>query len=109
MPESSASPPQVPPDVARYLKGATPETRQFDFLIGDWDVAATRFKEDGSILFQYAATWSAQSLNEGRMIIDDFKALHWGALRSPKLLHGGGNGVEGAAPENPGGESGSRA
>jgi hypothetical protein len=74
MPESPASSVQIPPDVARYLKGATPESRQFDFLIGEWDVAATRYKEDGSVLFQYPATWSAQSLNDGRMIVDDFKA-----------------------------------
>jgi hypothetical protein len=64
----------VPPDVARYLRGQPPEGRQFDFLIGDWDVAATRYKEDGSPLFQYKASWNATSLNDGRMIVDDFKA-----------------------------------
>lgn len=74
MPASSVSPAPIPPDVARYLKGATPETKQFDFLIGEWDVAATRYKEDGSVLFQYAADWKAQYLNEGRMLMDDFKA-----------------------------------
>ncbi len=47
---------QVPPDVLRYLKGASPESRQFDFLIGDWDVAATRYKGDGSVLLQYRAS-----------------------------------------------------
>jgi hypothetical protein len=66
--------PQVPPDVARYLRGAPPESQQFKFLIGDWTVAATRYKPDGSVLFQYKASWSAQYLNEGRMIVDDFKA-----------------------------------
>lgn len=66
--------PQVPPEVARYLKGATLETRQFDFLIGSWEVAATKFKEDGSILFDYQASWNAQYLNDGRMVMDDFKA-----------------------------------
>jgi hypothetical protein len=35
MSEPTAPFPKVPPDVARYLKGATPEARQFDFLIGD--------------------------------------------------------------------------
>jgi hypothetical protein len=65
---------QVPPDVARYLRGAPPESQQFDFLIGDWAVAATRYKEGGSTLFQYKATWNAKYLNEGRMIVDDFKA-----------------------------------
>jgi hypothetical protein len=72
--ESKSEVQQVPPEVARYLKGAAPESQQFDFLIGDWDVAATRYKEDGTPLFEYKASWSAKSLNEGRMIVDDFKA-----------------------------------
>jgi len=72
--ESKTQAPQVPLEVARYLKGPSPEGQQFDFLIGDWDVAATRYKEDGSPLFQYKAGWNAKYLNEGRMIVDDFKA-----------------------------------
>ena len=72
--ESKSQAPQVPPEVARYLKGAAPEGQQFDFLIGDWEVDATRYKEDGSPLFQYKASWNAKYLNEGRMIVDDFKA-----------------------------------
>ncbi|MEP6823311.1 MAG: hypothetical protein ABI919_00740 [Ramlibacter sp.] len=75
MPESRSSTPQVPPEVARYLKGAPPESHQFDFLIGEWDVNATRFKEDGTPLFEFRASWSAVLLNEGRMVMDDFKAL----------------------------------
>jgi hypothetical protein len=66
---------QIPPEVARYLKGRTPETRQFDFLIGEWQVAGTRYKPDGSLLMNYRAIWVAQHLNEGRMVMDDFKAL----------------------------------
>lgn len=59
------------------MKEASPAApgRQFDFLIGDWDVAATRYKEDGSVLFQYRADWNAKHLNEGRMVMDDFRAL----------------------------------
>lgn len=72
--ESKSQAPQVPPEVAQYLKGVSPEGQQFDFLIGDWEVAATRYKEDGSPLFQYRASWNAKYLNEGRMIVDDFKA-----------------------------------
>jgi hypothetical protein len=74
VPESKSQAPQLPPDVVRYIRGAPPESQQFDFLLGDWDVAATRYKEDGSALFQYKGTWSAKYLNEGRMIMDDFKA-----------------------------------
>jgi hypothetical protein len=72
--ESKSQAPQLPPEVVRYLKGTSPESQQFGFLIGDWDVAATRYKEDGSPLFQYKASWNAKYLNEGRMIVDDFKA-----------------------------------
>ena len=75
MPEPQSPSPQVPPEVARYLKGAPPESQQFDFLVGDWEVNATRFKEDGTPLFQYKASWNAVQLNGGRMIMDDFKAL----------------------------------
>jgi hypothetical protein len=69
------SPTQLPPEVLRYLRGPPAESRQFDFLIGEWDVEATRFREDGTPAFSYGAVWSAKSLNEGRMVMDDFKAL----------------------------------
>jgi hypothetical protein len=75
MQRSDLSVPQIPPEAAGYLRGAPPDGRQFDFLIGTWDVSATRYKQDGSILIQYKASWNAQTLNEGRMIMDDFKAL----------------------------------
>lgn len=65
----------IPPDVVRYLNGPTPEGRQFAFLIGQWNVDATKFDAEGSVLFRYKATWSAKYLNEGRMIMDDFEAL----------------------------------
>lgn len=67
--------PSVPPEVIRYLAGATPEAKQYDFLIGDWDVSATRYKEDGTPLLNYKGLWQAKYLNEGRMVMDDFKAL----------------------------------
>jgi hypothetical protein len=66
---------QVSPDVARYRRGMTPESRQFDFLIGDWNVAVSRYKPDGSLLLQYQGGWNARYLNEGRMVLDDFKAF----------------------------------
>jgi hypothetical protein len=65
---------QIPPDVARYLAGAPPESQQFDFLIGDWTIEAARYKPDGSTFLKYKAIWNAKYLNEGRMIVDDFKA-----------------------------------
>lgn len=72
---SQTSPTQPPPEVLRYLGGPPAESRQFDFLIGDWNVEATRYKEDGTPGFHYKAVWSARALNEGRMVMDDFKAL----------------------------------
>jgi hypothetical protein len=75
MDESRSQAPQLPPEVAMYIKDAPPESKQFDFLIGDWDVAATKYKADGTVLTQYKAIWSAQYLNNERMIMDDFKAL----------------------------------
>jgi hypothetical protein len=74
MDASHKSLPTLPPEAERYLKGAPPESRQFDFLLGEWRVAVTRFNGDGSVLMQHPATWSATAVNEGRMIIDDFKA-----------------------------------
>lgn len=75
MNESKEQTPQIPPDVLRYLKGAPPESLQFDFLIGDWDVAGTRYNPDGSVQMQYKASWTAKYLNDKRMVMDDFKAL----------------------------------
>lgn len=72
---SNASPTSIPPRVARYLGGPIREDRQFDFLVGDWTVQATKFNPDGTVLANYAAIWNARHLNDGRMLMDDFKAL----------------------------------
>ncbi len=68
------STPSIPPEVLRYMKEPIAESKQFDFLIGEWDADAVRYKEDGTP-FKYKAKWSALHLNGGRMIMDDFKAL----------------------------------
>lgn len=75
MNNQQASVPPIPPEVLRYINGPTPEAKQFDFLIGDWDVGATRYKEDGVPLLNYKGLWQARHLNDGRMVMDDFKAL----------------------------------
>lgn len=72
---SNASSTTMPPHLARYLQGATDDDRQFDFLIGDWTVQATRFGPDGQAVAHYAAIWHARWLNDGRMLMDDFQAL----------------------------------
>ena len=68
--------PSLPPEISAYLKGAATKAHlQFDFLIGDWDVVANRYAADGSVDVTYQAIWSAQYINDKRMIIDDSKAL----------------------------------
>jgi hypothetical protein len=49
------------------------ENHQFDFLLGAWDVKATRRNPDGSLV-HYEADWRAVSLDEGRVIMDEFRA-----------------------------------
>jgi hypothetical protein len=67
--------PAIPPEVLRYIKEPVAESKQFDFLIGEWTVDGVRYKEDGTPLLKYKAVWSAVHLNGGRMVMDDFKAL----------------------------------
>jgi hypothetical protein len=66
---------QIPTEILRYLKAPVAESRQFDFLIGEWNVDGIRYKDDGTPLLTYKASWVAVQLNGGRMIMDDFKAL----------------------------------
>jgi hypothetical protein len=49
------------------------EHHQFDFLLGTWDVKATRRNPDGSLL-HYEADWHAVALDEGRVVMDEFRA-----------------------------------
>ncbi len=65
----------APPEVLAYVSGAhTPEHFQFEFLIGCWDVEATKMSAEGHRL-SYSATWEAKYLNDKRMVMDDFRAL----------------------------------
>jgi len=75
MPIEKPSAPSIPPEVLRYITEPVAESKQFDFLIGEWDADAVRYKEDETPLFKYKAKWSAIHLNDGRMVMDDFKAL----------------------------------
>lgn len=75
MSTEKSPPPPIPQEVLQYIKEPIAESRQFDFLVGDWDVDALRFRADGTPLFKYKAKWTAIHLNGGRMIMDDFKAL----------------------------------
>lgn len=52
-----------------------PEARQFDFLLGEWDCEGESFKPDGSSLVRYKARWNAKAIDDGRMIVDEFRSL----------------------------------
>lgn len=51
-----------------------PQGRQFDFLIGRWQIHATRHQPDGSQV-AYEARWTAAKLADGKMVMDEFTAL----------------------------------
>jgi hypothetical protein len=60
-------------EIARaYMAGPGPNGRDFDFILGDWEANVTRYAPDGSVLLKHEASWSAQSLFDGRMIEDRF-------------------------------------
>jgi hypothetical protein len=69
---AQGSPQQIPPEVARYIKGATAESLQFGFLIGKWDAEGSRYDAEGKVQLKYAAKWNAEYLHDRRMIFDDF-------------------------------------
>jgi len=69
------SKPQVPPEVMRYIRGATVENLQFGFLIGEWDANGTRYDTEGKPQLKYTAKWRAEYLHDRRMVLDDF-AIH---------------------------------
>ena len=65
----------LPPEVVRYIQGPGPESRQFDFLIGDWSVAGTRFAPSGDIVTTYVGKWRAEHRHGKRMVVDDFTVI----------------------------------
>ncbi len=65
----------VTAEAAIYMDGAnSPAHRQFDFLIGCWDVEATKMSPQGGRV-SYLATWEAKYLNDKRVVIDDYRTL----------------------------------
>ncbi|MFL0803950.1 MAG: hypothetical protein K6L81_09530 [Agarilytica sp.] len=67
--------PDISPENLAYISGTTPpESLQFDFLIGMWDVKGERTFPDGRKM-KYLATWEARYINDKRMIMDDFRNL----------------------------------
>ncbi len=46
------------------------QMKDFDFLIGNWDLESTRFLPDGTVKGEYNGYWAAQFIDEGRIIFD---------------------------------------
>jgi hypothetical protein len=72
MPATQDQTEKIPPDVARYLRGVSADSLQFDFLAGEWTVEGTRYGGDGEILQNYIGAWRAEYRHDRRMVIDDF-------------------------------------
>lgn len=65
----------VPIDsIPHYLKGMPEESSQFDFLLGEWETVARRFRPDGGRIGEYTGSWTAKRLNGGRIMFDDYRA-----------------------------------
>jgi hypothetical protein len=60
--------------ILAYLQGPPKEASQFDFLLGEWNARATRYRPDGSEIGGYAGTWRARHLHDGRLVLDEFTA-----------------------------------
>lgn len=68
----ATSPPSIPPEILHYMKGATDESLQFGFLIGDWSIEGKRLTPNGETAQEYAGKWHAEYLHDKRMVMDDF-------------------------------------
>ncbi len=60
--------------VMAYIQGVPDESRQFDFLLGEWELSCVRFGADGSEKLRYKGFWKGTSLHNGRMLLDEFSA-----------------------------------
>lgn len=64
--------PQLPPAIRNYLQGPPAQSKQFDFLIGEWDTTFKRFAPDGATVAQGRGEWRAQHKFGGRMVEDEY-------------------------------------
>ncbi|WP_426042742.1 hypothetical protein [Brevundimonas sp. TWP2-3-4b1] len=69
---TNASAVAMPPEIARYIRGAETENLQFEFLIGEWTVEGCRFTASGDVAMRYSGTWRAQYMHDKRIVLDDF-------------------------------------
>ncbi len=68
-PENIRLAPPTPP-------GPPPEQmKEFEFLIGNWDVEIENYLPDGTIEFKEIARWFAEYRNGGRMVFDEFTRI----------------------------------
>jgi len=63
-------------DLAQQMLGPPPaQMKEFDFIIGNWDVSINYFRPDGTVDSEEKARWNAEYRNNGRMILDEFNRL----------------------------------
>jgi hypothetical protein len=72
---AAANPALDPESIARYLKGAPPETSQYEFFIGDWNCELRVHSSGDEPALKLRAEWSARWVHERRMLIDDLSVF----------------------------------
>lgn len=69
MPENKTQPVSL---VRGKLGPIPPQMKEFDFIIGDWDVAIRYYAPDGTVQSEEKAKWHGEHRNGGRMVLDEF-------------------------------------
>ena len=61
--------------IETYLAGPPAESRDFDFLIGDWLTRTVRYDAEGEERLAHGGRWSARYLAGGRIVLDETVSL----------------------------------
>lgn len=73
--------------VPLYGEDPSPESREYDFLIGDWDIVAKRYNIfDGSVISELRARQRTEYRNDGRMIVSEWTGF--APDTGQKVVHG---------------------
>lgn len=63
-------------NLSRASLGSPPaQMKQFEFLMGNWNVAIKNYQPDGTVESEEKGTWSAECRNGGRMVFDEFTRI----------------------------------
>lgn len=64
-----------------YLADPPPAASDFNFLLGEWNTQQTFLAVDGSVQATLFGTWRAQSIDNGRMIMDEYIRILPGGVK----------------------------